>query len=43
MNLIAHVTPYEAPFWIAVLTTGIGLGVALTVAVLGRIGRKDKH
>jgi hypothetical protein len=41
MNVIAHITPNEAPFWIAVLAAGMGLGVALTVAVLGRIGRKD--
>lgn len=41
MNFIAHITAYEAPFWITVLIAGIGIGVALTVAMMGRRSRKD--
>jgi hypothetical protein len=36
MNALAHVATTDVPLWLAVLAAGIGLGIALTLAVLGR-------
>ena len=40
MNTFAHLTAGEVPLWLAVLIAGIGLGMALTLAVLGRVNRR---
>jgi len=41
MNLIAHVTPQEFPLWIAILVAGIGLGIAISLAIVGYISRRS--
>jgi len=41
MNLFAHVTPEEFPLWIAVLAAGVGLGVAISLAIAGYLGRRS--
>jgi hypothetical protein len=40
MNVLAHVTPQELPIWIAILVAGIGLGIAISLAVIGHVRRK---
>ncbi len=40
MNALAHLTASEVPLWLAVLVAGICLGMAATLAVLGRITRR---
>jgi len=34
MSLFAHITSHELPLWVAALVAGIGLGMALTLALV---------
>ena len=40
MNVVAHVTPQEFPIWIAILAAGVGLGIAISLMIVGRIIRR---
>jgi hypothetical protein len=41
MTVIAHLTLQEMPLWVAILVAGVGLGIAISLAVVGYLCRRN--
>ena len=41
MNMLAHVTVYETPFWIIAVLLGMAIGAAVSTYLVARSNRND--